>query len=593
MTSAWVQYLLEVGPVDDPLEKQADRRAADVVRALGVGPPPTTNVRRSPAPAGGDLPAAGPAGGELDAATASRIRGASGGRPLEAGTRGRFEQAMGEDLSRVRIFRNSTLAPQLGARAFTHGRDVHFAPGEFAPDTPAGQHVLAHELTHVGQQTGTAQRTPDVVRRMPTDKDLIRTLGKPKKGEKESTKYKAVLEKVRIFHFVTAQDLAPTGPRILAQLKELLRQYDLVTDAVSKYVGTFSMFHKKKPAYFQNLLYQLLNEKAQTLGAMMRYAQNPPANPPKLSAVVAGSGSVNASPILPKNQRTGQVGGAMNKLDVYNSPAGGSQYFKPNMSSLDVWTTPEEEQEATKRMREDKQAARSDLEKQAISDAFTAKQNRTDISERAGIDPNDTRTSNREVASYRLDQLLGADIIARTEFAISARGKGAVGSVQQGAGGASIGALGKSKQLDLNDPRLARNLSRLQLLDAIALQADRNLGNMYFDTATGQIYGIDNDMAFGTVDKVGPVKEFPGLAQYFDREMALKVIALAGDPTLVRAALADIVGPAEMTALLARLTKLATHLQDLDAKGQLLQPNEWAGAMAQVQADRKSYLGNI
>jgi hypothetical protein len=32
------------------------------------------------------------------------------------------------------------------------GQDIYFAHGEYAPDTTAGGHLLAHELTHVVQR---------------------------------------------------------------------------------------------------------------------------------------------------------------------------------------------------------------------------------------------------------------------------------------------------------------------------------------------------------------------------------------------------------------------------------------------------------
>ncbi|MDQ4048465.1 MAG: DUF4157 domain-containing protein, partial [Actinomycetota bacterium] len=38
--------------------------------------------------------------------------------------------------------------------AFTVGSDVFFAAGEYRPGTPAGDELIAHELTHVVQQRG-------------------------------------------------------------------------------------------------------------------------------------------------------------------------------------------------------------------------------------------------------------------------------------------------------------------------------------------------------------------------------------------------------------------------------------------------------
>ena len=46
------------------------------------------------------------------------------------------------------------LADGLNARAFTVGRDVAFAQGEYRPGTPIGDALIAHELPHVAQQSG-------------------------------------------------------------------------------------------------------------------------------------------------------------------------------------------------------------------------------------------------------------------------------------------------------------------------------------------------------------------------------------------------------------------------------------------------------
>lgn len=64
--------------------------------------------------------------------------------------------ALGHDFSSVRIHADGTPsenARRLGARALTHGNQVAFAPGEWAPGTPRGLHLLAHELAHVAVQS--------------------------------------------------------------------------------------------------------------------------------------------------------------------------------------------------------------------------------------------------------------------------------------------------------------------------------------------------------------------------------------------------------------------------------------------------------
>lgn len=83
------------------------------------------------------------------------------GMPEEA--KDRMETALGTDLSDVKIHPNSSEPRKVGALAFTQGRDVHFAPGHYAPHTTAGQRLLGHELTHVTQQrAGKVQATGSI-----------------------------------------------------------------------------------------------------------------------------------------------------------------------------------------------------------------------------------------------------------------------------------------------------------------------------------------------------------------------------------------------------------------------------------------------
>ena len=69
--------------------------------------------------------------------------------------RAEMEAAFGADFSAVRIHTDETAArlnKMLGAQAFTRGNDIFFNAGRFNPDTSAGKHLLAHELTHTRQQ---------------------------------------------------------------------------------------------------------------------------------------------------------------------------------------------------------------------------------------------------------------------------------------------------------------------------------------------------------------------------------------------------------------------------------------------------------
>ena len=80
----------------------------------------------------------------------------SSGQPLDRATREFMEKRFGYDFGSVRIHRDaraSESARAVQARAYTVGHDVVFAGGSFAPETNAGRELLAHELTHVVQQS--------------------------------------------------------------------------------------------------------------------------------------------------------------------------------------------------------------------------------------------------------------------------------------------------------------------------------------------------------------------------------------------------------------------------------------------------------
>lgn len=77
-------------------------------------------------------------------------------QPLDVATRAIFEPRFGYDFSGVRLHTSAKAAESaraVNALAYTMGRDIVFGAGQYAPETSAGRALLAHELTHVIQQS--------------------------------------------------------------------------------------------------------------------------------------------------------------------------------------------------------------------------------------------------------------------------------------------------------------------------------------------------------------------------------------------------------------------------------------------------------
>lgn len=89
----------------------------------------------------------------LPPAQRKAAEGAGGGATgMPAAVQAKMEDAFDFDFSAVRIHEGPQ-AEAIGARAYTQGTDIHFAPGEYAPEDHAGQFLLGHELAHVVQQS--------------------------------------------------------------------------------------------------------------------------------------------------------------------------------------------------------------------------------------------------------------------------------------------------------------------------------------------------------------------------------------------------------------------------------------------------------
>ena len=145
-----LQRKLTVGASNDPLEREADR-VADQVMAMSMSAPSATSKAplRIQRYAGQASESAGNAPASVDRVLASS------GRPLEPTLRQDMEQRFGHDFSQVRVHSGAAAeqsAREVSANAYTAGNNIVFAQGQFVPRVRMGRRLIAHELTHVVQQ---------------------------------------------------------------------------------------------------------------------------------------------------------------------------------------------------------------------------------------------------------------------------------------------------------------------------------------------------------------------------------------------------------------------------------------------------------
>ncbi len=92
--------------------------------------------------------------GQVTQVVEDAIAGSSVGQPIDPPQRSQLERFFNADLSHVRVHtgKEASWATQyLRADAFTHGQDVFFGEGQYQPESPKGQKLLAHELAHTLQ----------------------------------------------------------------------------------------------------------------------------------------------------------------------------------------------------------------------------------------------------------------------------------------------------------------------------------------------------------------------------------------------------------------------------------------------------------
>lgn len=178
---AGIQRKLAIGKSGDLHEQEADRMADLVLsgsasessrRSLPITPFTTASAQRKCAQCEDEeedklqRKEAGGGAASPDAAPPEvHDTLGSSGQPLEPETRSFFEQRFGHDFDQVRVHTDASAAESarsVSALAYTVGHHIVFGAGQYVPHAAGGRRLIAHELTHVLQQSdGMLMRAPD------------------------------------------------------------------------------------------------------------------------------------------------------------------------------------------------------------------------------------------------------------------------------------------------------------------------------------------------------------------------------------------------------------------------------------------------
>ena len=200
----------------------------------------------------------------------------------------------------------------------------------------------------------------------------------------------------------------------------------------------------------------------------------------------------------------------------------------------------------------------------------------------------DLRLLSRAVASSSVDQLIGTNSLSKEKFGIDPDGNPLGISVQVDGMGV-MGSLPNGKpyymDVDYSSPDIQKGLYDLEALDFITGQIDRHAGNIFIDPETGEVRGIDNDLAFPEMSReemldgeYRPKHPVGNLPRYMHEDTARKIESLKPDD--LRKTLSQVgyppkgekgkLKPEEIEGAVQRLEQLQSHIQTLRSEGHVV-----------------------
>ncbi|MEY2452656.1 MAG: hypothetical protein QOD92_2230 [Acidimicrobiaceae bacterium] len=572
-----VQAKLMVGKAGDPAERDADVRAAHVVAAMNVNG--SALAQRTGSDHGGSDPLGGL---DVSADLESEIdKHRGGGTSVPPDVRRAFgpEAAALDD---VRVHTDgdaSRLSEALQAKAFTTGSDIFFRQGTYNPASSDGKELLAHELSHVVQQSGQARRRTVRRRIEPAtqyvfDEMSKKSTGKDKKGVFTTPVYLKI--KNDLDEYVKKQDekdakwkaakLKTIDHNIAKWMEDKKNQRDTSEDGQNRKEAMLWLVPRIQAEF---IMIDSVKEKDQKGGGE------------------TAKGGVSSVELGVKSKK--EIGFSKGKTGVFKAPPKG--YGRGEMPSA----------------------------------------------EKSGIDAKDAKFTERAVASSAVAKLMGSDVLAETVK--STRGGQAGYLMEQAKGvqpkgekkirpnnddekfgwqmaaetqtpGYGVDEKGPYKtkevvnEINWKDSKLQEQLVELQLIDAITGQVDRHASNYFVEQGPGKetkVKGIDPDLSFGKDKDVERLKD-PGEMTSFDNSVeelppictqstAKRILGMrAAD---LQALLGGTLSRDELQAAIKRLQKVQAHIKQLMADGCVFRSFEEEDENFRLHrfTEKNSYIG--
>jgi hypothetical protein len=454
----------------------------------------------------------------------------SSGQSLDAKIQAKMEAGFGADFSRVKVHtdeQSDRLSRSIQAKAFTTGTNIFFKQGEYNPNSRGGQELLAHELTHVVQQSGTiqAQEEPDeysiqtkqiastsrvvvsdgIIQRI-VDSEITKLEASRDEDDYIGSKEKKVMNLLREYNEYMHLGLAPTEEQtnMLEQAIELLNL--IVESDDTKKIQSSNWLYR------QSVLNEIIERLYFEIDSHEEYMEI-------FEAEEFDQGECNTvSKVLFDDGWE-----AVWKSDNGNVP---------------------------KR-----------------------------ISKETGIPLEQANLGSRNIAMYRLDQLLGTGVIPRTERATY---DGQAGIVMDFVEGTQLFRVEDqesiSLQLDFSDKNVQKGLSNLQLLDAICGQVDRHGQNIMAvrnEDGTIGIFGIDNDLAFGVnvnLDGQKKIQNEKGIPKYTDIQTAANILSISAQDIINT--LLGLLSDDEIEKTVERFLEVQNHIKEIRQMSEMYSQQE-------------------